>query len=63
MATAPVPSLLRIILAIIVIKWMIKLFVFFVLLLFALFATPIWLLSKSNFNPWTVVLFPFGSKQ
>ena len=52
-------GLARIFIAIIIIKWMIKLVVFFMLLVFALIATPICLIARSTFNPWNIVLFPF----
>ena len=52
-------GLARLIIAIIVLKWMIKLAIFFILLIFALIATPICLIAKSTFNPWSIVLFPF----
>lgn len=52
-------GLARIFIAFILIKWMIKLAIFFILLIFALIATPICLIAKSTFNPWSIVLFPF----
>ena len=52
-------GLARIFIAFIIIKWMIKLAIFFILFIFALIATPICLIAKSAFNPWSIVLFPF----
>lgn len=52
-------GLARIFIAFILIKWMIKLAIFFVLFAFALIATPICLITKCAFNPWSIVLFPF----
>ena len=41
-------------------KWIFKIICFLLLLVFAILATPIWLIFKTKFNPWGVVQTPFA---
>ena len=39
-----------------------KFILLLILLVFAVLATPIWLIFKTKFNPWNTVLYPFRKK-
>ena len=52
-------NILQFFLGLFFLKWFFKVLIFLILLIFAIIATPFWLLFKTKFNPWTIVLQPF----
>lgn len=45
---------LQVLFGIWVLGWILRIICFILFLVFAILATPIWLIFKTKFNPWTV---------
>lgn len=60
MANTPQQDLLQLIIGIWMLKWFLRIFAVLILFVFAILATPFWLVFRTKFNPWSVVLKPLS---
>lgn len=58
----PLTNILRIFVGIWLLGWLLRFLAFFLLIAFAILFTPIWLIFKTKFNPWSTVLYPFRKR-